>query len=227
VPQVSLLFVLSASDTGWWDDPPAIKWEEYIGGIWQAIEPLDDSTTGLQNSGIVTLPLTVPPGATKAPRLRVSAIGDTASAPIVQAVIANAVAARWTGPGGADTLGMPLPAGTITKSADTIAGIGSIAQPMASFGGRPPATGATFQAWMAERLRHKGFAIDCWDYARLTLEAAPSIWQAAVIPASRISLRSPPVRPRKPATAASTASSSRVSNSIRRGWMNSSPRSMR
>ncbi|WP_374145995.1 hypothetical protein [Sphingomonas sp. 28-63-12] len=184
VSQVALLFVLSASEDGWWDVAPAIAWEEYIGGVWQPIIPIDDTTTGMQNSGIVTLPLTVPPGATKAPRIRVSAIGDTSCAPIVQAVIANAVATRWIGPGGADTLGTPLPAGTITKSAASLAGIGSITQPMASFGGRPPATGEAFQRWMAERLRHKGFAIDCWDYARLALEAAPSIWQAAIIPAT-------------------------------------------
>jgi hypothetical protein len=37
--------------------------------------------------------------------------------------------------------------------------------------------------WMAERLRHKGFGIDAWDYERLVLAAVPSLWQAAVVPA--------------------------------------------
>lgn len=184
VAQITLLFILSAGDDGWWDDPPAIMWEEYIGGIWTPITPLDDTTTGLQNSGIVTLALTVERGATKAARLRVSALGNTANAPIVQAVIANALTARWIGPGGADTLGKPLPAGTITKSADSLPGIGSITQPMESIGGRPPASGENFQQRMAERLRHKGYAIDCWDYARLALEAAPALWQAAIVPAT-------------------------------------------
>lgn len=184
VSQIALLFVLAAGEDGWWDDPPPLAWEEYRAGTWHLLQPLDDSTNGLKNSGIVTLVLTVPPGATKAPRIRVRALGDAQGAPTVQAVIANALVARWVGPGGATQLGMPLPSGTITKSAATLPGIGSIAQPMESFGGRPPATGAAFQMWMAERLRHKGYAIDVWDHARLALEAAPSLWQAAVVPAT-------------------------------------------
>lgn len=182
VTQISLLFILSAGPDGWWDDPPAMSWEQYVDGRWIEATLLGDSTEGLRNSGIVTLALRAVAGSGK-PRLRVRALGPADNAPSVQAVIANAVSARWVGPGGAEGLGSPLPAGTIKKAVDSLAGVASIDQPMQSFGGRPPAVGRDFQKWMAERLRHKGFGIDAWDYARIALEAAPSLWQVAVVPA--------------------------------------------
>ncbi|MFN4095188.1 MAG: hypothetical protein ACK4GG_00260, partial [Sphingomonas sp.] len=179
---VALLFILQAGPDGWWDDPPSMVWEQVIDGNWVPLTLLGDTTAGLRNSGIVTLELRTDPGGR--PRLRVRTRGVTDNAPIVQAVIANAVSAQWVGPGGAEGLGSPLPVGTIKKPVNAIPGIGSIDQPMQSFGGRPPATGRDFQKWMAERLRHKGFGIDSWDYARIALAAVPSLWQVAVVPAT-------------------------------------------
>ena len=183
VDQVALLFILAAGADGWWSDPPPTEWSQYAAGQWQPIALLSDGTNRLSNSGIITLQLLPdqPPG--KPIRLRVRALDDTTNAPLVKAVIANAVTASWVGPGGAATLGLPLAPKTISKSLTSLTNIGSIEQPMQSFGGRPPATGPAFQMWMAERLRHKGYGIDGWDYARLVLEAEPSLWQAAVVPA--------------------------------------------
>jgi len=182
VEQVALLFILQAGPDGWWDDPPAMVWEQVIDGNWVPLVLLGDTTEGLRNSGIVTLELLRDPGGR--PRLRVRARGVTSNAPVVQAVIANAVSTQWVGPGGAEGLGSPLPVATVKAAVDPLPGIGSIDQPMQSFGGRPPATGRDFQMWMAERLRHKGFGIDGWDYARLALAAVPSLWQVAVVPAT-------------------------------------------
>jgi len=78
---------------------------------------------------------------------------------------------------------VPLPAKTISKAVTQLTNIGSIYQPMQSFGGRPPASGPAFQMWMAERLRHKGYGITDWDYARIVLENEPSLWQVKVVPA--------------------------------------------
>ncbi|MEJ2457241.1 MAG: hypothetical protein P8Y58_03470, partial [Novosphingobium sp.] len=182
VSQISLLFVLVAGPNGWWDDPPEMLWEQRVGDQWTRLQVLGDSTHGLRNSGIIHLSLQTGAGDAK-PELRVRACGATDNAPYVKSVIANAVQARWAGPGGAEGLGTPLPAGTIKKPVDNIAGIGSTCQPMQSVGGRPPAIGRPFHKWMAERLRHKGFGIDAWDYARIALEAVPSLWQVAVVPA--------------------------------------------
>ncbi len=182
VDQVALLFILQAGPDGWWDDPPAMVWEQRIADDWVPATLLGDGTEGLRNSGIVRLQLRTDPQSGH-PRLRVRARGVADKAPIVQAVIANAVSASWVGPGGAAGLGRPLPIGSIAKAVAPLPGIASIDQPMESFGGRPPATGRAFQTWMAERLRHKGYGIDAWDYARLALAAVPSLWQIAVVPA--------------------------------------------
>jgi hypothetical protein len=183
VPQVALLFILAANTDGWWSDPPPTEWAQHADGGWQHITVLGDGTNRLSNSGIITLQLLPDQPPDKPIRLRVLARGDTTNAPLVKAVIANALTASWVGPGGAETLGTPLPAKTISKTITSLSNIGSIEQPMQSFGGRPPASGPAFQMWMAERLRHKGFGITGWDYARLVLEAEPSLWQAAVVPA--------------------------------------------
>jgi len=183
VDQVALLFILAAGADGWWSDPPPTEWSQYAVGQWRPIALLSDGTNGLSNSGIITLQLLPDQPDGKPIRLRVRALGDTTNAPLVKAVIANALTASWVGPGGAATLGMPLAPKTISKSLTSLTNIGSIEQPMQSFGGRPPATGPAFQMWMAERLRHKGYGIDGWDYARLVLEAEPSLWQVAVVPA--------------------------------------------
>jgi hypothetical protein len=184
VRQLSLLLILAAGPDGWWSDPPTPIWEQYIKGRWTQITVLDDGTDGLSTSGVVALELRPHQQAGSKPRIRVRAIGSAHNAPLVQSITANAVKARWVGPGGASSRGTPLPAGTITKSTTKLANIKGIAQPMQSFGGRPPARGPAFQQWMAERLRHKGLAIDSWDYARIVLAAVPSLWQAAVVPAT-------------------------------------------
>lgn len=183
VPQVALLFILAANTDGWWSNPPPTEWAQHADGAWQRITVLGDGTNRLSNSGIITLQLLPDQPPDKPIRLRVLARGDTSNAPLVKAVIANALTASWVGPGGADSLGIPLPAKTISKTSTSLTNIGTIDQPMQSFGGRPPATGGAFQMWMAERLRHKGYGIAGWDYQRLVLEAEPSLWQVAVVPA--------------------------------------------
>ena len=181
-PQISLLFMLTAGPDGWWSNPPKTDWSQYVDDGWQPVAMLADGTNNLSNSGIITLQLRPAP-AGKPVRLRVRALERTHNAPLVTAVIANALSASWVGPGGASGLGVPLPAKTISKAVTQLTNIGSIYQPMQSFGGRPPASGPAFQMWMAERLRHKGYGITDWDYARIVLENEPSLWQVKVVPA--------------------------------------------
>ncbi|MDB5710425.1 MAG: hypothetical protein JWL96_2495 [Sphingomonas bacterium] len=182
VPQISLLFMLTAGPDGWWSNPPRTDWSQHTEDGWQPVAMVADGTNNLSNSGIITLQLRSAP-AGKPVRLRVRALDRTTNAPLVTAVIANALSASWVGPGGASGLGVPLPAKTISKAVTQLTNIGSIYQPMQSFGGRPPASGPAFQMWMAERLRHKGYGITDWDYARIVLENEPSLWQVKVAPA--------------------------------------------
>jgi hypothetical protein len=186
VAQISLLFALTAGPDGWSSGPSTLTWQKKVGDRWKTITAVGDSTNGLRNSGIITLQVATSQHGDTDTAQSLRAIldeGDDNSA-YVLSITTNALTATWSGPGGAATLGQPLPAGTIKQSKTTIAGIGSIAQPMQSIGGAPPSAGAPFQMWMAERLRHKGFAIQAWDYARLVLDAIPSLWQLAVVPAT-------------------------------------------
>ncbi|PVX30082.1 hypothetical protein [Sphingomonas pokkalii] len=190
VTDISLLFVLSAGPNGDWTEETATpRWEKKRGDQWLPITVRSDTTNGLNNSGIVVLQVATFEDAEGAQTLRAVLPEDAQNGAYVVSVTANALNATWTGPGGAATLGEPLPAGTIQQSKDIIAGLGTITQPMQSVGGAPPLRGAAFHLWMAERLRHKGFAIDAWDYARLVLAAIPTLWQLAVVPATNGSTR--------------------------------------
>jgi hypothetical protein len=198
--QISLLFIMTAGPDGWSTGVSDVQWEKQVGTEWLPVAAkLGDTTNGLRNTGIVTLQLSRTPDE-DAPGLasRTFAYKDGQSVQNLRAVqrgggdrsaylvsvVANALSATWVGPGGAAELSVPLPAGTITQSVDPITGVGTVSQPMDSDGGSPPAKGRSFDLWMAERLRHKGFGIDAWDYSRLVLAAFPTLWQLAVVPAT-------------------------------------------
>ncbi|AWK89876.1 hypothetical protein [Azospirillum thermophilum] len=194
ITELALLFTLAPSRAGWPEAVPPVTWSQGTGGAWTPLTPLRDGTNGLRNSGIVTFELpdmpadaapTAPvPGSAPKLWLRASVAADPDAFPLLADLVANAATASWSGPGGAPSLGTPLKAGTITAGADPLPGVATVAQPLPSFGGRPEATDRSFEMWMAERLRHKGFGIQSWDYARLALSEFPALWQAAVVPAS-------------------------------------------
>ncbi|MCB0562589.1 MAG: hypothetical protein KDD09_26740, partial [Phaeodactylibacter sp.] len=56
-----------------------------------------------------------------------------------------------------------------------------IEQPYKSFGGRLPEAGNNFSKRASERLRHKGRAVNVFDYERLVLERFPKIYRAKCI----------------------------------------------
>lgn len=178
VEDITLLFITSSSgDTG---PAPSVMWEscatsDQQTGLWEPATLWQDSTEALQNTGIIHLKL-----AQNSIWLRAHVTQDADHFPALMGVVPNALAARWVGPGGATNLGIPLPAKTITSTLPAIPTLGKIIQPMPAFGGRPEATGQAFALWMAERRRHKNFAIQPWDYASLVLADFPAIWQVDV-----------------------------------------------
>ncbi|KAA0592740.1 hypothetical protein J2848_006015 [Azospirillum lipoferum] len=199
--QLALLFSLAPGEEGWPEEAPPVSWSQAVGAEWAEwtpLTPLRDDTNGLHNSGIVTFELAAAPaalsdaaasaGATSATAptvwLRAAVDADTDVFPLLADLVTNAGTASWIGPGGADSLGTPLKAGTITASAAKLPDIATVSQPLPSFGGRPVATGKGFEMWMAERLRHKGFGVQSWDYARLALAEFPALCQVAVVPAA-------------------------------------------
>jgi len=79
-----------------------------------------------------------------------------------------------------------LPAHTINSSIEEIPDIGSIDQPISSFGGRAAETYQAFEVRQGERLHHKKRAIQLWDYERLVLDEFPVIWKVKVLPAHNL-----------------------------------------
>ena len=67
-------------------------------------------------------------------------------------------------------IGTALPAGTITKSINAIAGIKKIKQSYEGEKGTEDESESLFRCRVSEKLRHKGRAWSAWDYARLLLE---------------------------------------------------------
>ncbi|WP_155006397.1 baseplate J/gp47 family protein [Sphingomonas hengshuiensis] len=184
---LTLLFRLAPPVQGWPEDTPRVGWAQARGaGGWAPLTPLRDTTNDLRNSGIVTLH--IDPGSDEdgdAPWLRADVAGAVAAFPDLATLVTNAAMAEWVGPGGGAELGTPLTPGRITRPVSPIAGLGSVDQPLPSTGGAPLLAGKAFAGWLAERLRHKDRGIQDWDYATLTLAAFPSLWQVAVVPASR------------------------------------------
>lgn len=181
---LSLLFQLAPPPGGWPTDTEPPCWQQANGAGWQTLTPHNDSTNGLRQPGIVRLDLEPWPSAAPL-RLRVAfQQGDAARYPLLAGLLGNAASATWQGPGGANGLGTPLPAGSVSKAVADLPEIGDIDQPEPSFGGRARASGAAFDLWLAERLRHKDHAIQAWDYASLVLAAYPSLWQVGVVAAS-------------------------------------------
>jgi hypothetical protein len=76
----------------------------------------------------------------------------------------------------------PLPAGSISKLTTPDPNVSSVSQPYASFGGQAPETyNNAFTVRVSEGLRHKGRAIQTWDYERLVLAQFPQVLRAKCI----------------------------------------------
>lgn len=74
-------------------------------------------------------------------------------------------------------LAKPLDANTISKLQTPVAGIKTVLQPYASFGGQMQENNNGFYTRVSERLRHKQRAIACWDYERIILQQFPSVYK--------------------------------------------------
>lgn len=190
--EVAILFQMAEGSAD--PDLPAqqVAWSYLSGDQWQSLADggiLADSTRGLAQSGIIrfhlpeTLPSTLLPGARY--WLRASVSKDCDSICDCIDIKAQAVSATWLErENTAGHLIVPLPAGTIGKTAAPVPGIASVIQPYTSAGGRPAEQDEAFHRRVSERLRHKQRALTSWDYEHLILERFPAIYKAKCIPAA-------------------------------------------
>lgn len=201
---LALLFHLRPDATGQdgTEDEPDPLWFHLEGNRWRPLEParvLGDGTRGFQGPGIVTLDLPEAGGAAGTvlpPGLRWVAVGmgrrRLSMVSRLLSVTAGAVAVTWQDDdAGARHLERGLPPGSITRALSPVAGLGSVTQVGASFGGRPAEDAEAMIARTAERLRHKGRAVSVWDWERLVLDRFPAVWKVKVFPATRMGTAGP------------------------------------
>jgi hypothetical protein len=81
----------------------------------------------------------------------------------------------------ATSLGSNLPANSITQLFPKQSSVKKITQPYASFGGRLEEENKKLYVRTSERLRHKGRAVNAWDYEHIITEAFPEIYKAKVL----------------------------------------------
>ncbi|KAA3438751.1 baseplate J/gp47 family protein [Rufibacter hautae] len=171
-----------------------VHWSYLVGNHWVSFlkEQVSDFTGQLTRSGIIRfqLPKAADQDHTLLPagQIWLRAAVHTASEAICRpvAVLPQATLVVFQDQENApDFLAQHLPASSITKLLEPVAGIKKVDQPFASFGGALAETPPHFYRRVSERLRHKDRAIALWDYERLVLEAFPSIYKVKCLPHTR------------------------------------------
>lgn len=175
----------------------SLRWSYLSGNRWIPFgtRVVADTTHGFMVSGIVSLelPPDIDDDSTVMPRglywLRLSAEHDLNKVCSLYAVYTNGLqVSRVHGndDNGYSTADVPLPVGAIRRSRKTIAGLGKIVQPVASFGGAPAETREQLRTRISGRLRHKNRAVSPYDYQTLILEKFPEIYKVKCFPNMRM-----------------------------------------
>ncbi len=196
---VSILFQLAVGSADPDLPPQPIEWGYLSGNQWISLQQgqlLVDGTLGFTVPGIIVFQLPPAQANTLLPAdlywLRAAVAENSDSLCDTIAIQTQAVLATWVDQNNAaDHLNQPLPAQTISKTVNSIPGIGSISQPYTSFGGKPAEEDSLFYVRVSERLRHKQRALTFWDYENLILSQFPDIYTAKCIPSSLAGTGSP------------------------------------
>lgn len=190
---LSILFQLAEATSNSEADPEEVVWQYLDHNVWKPLrhgfEISEDQTRNLTTSGIIrfTLPENISLANTI---LAADTYWIKASVPINSTAVSetlgilfHAVQATFTNDPANDKLrlGKVLPAGSISRLDEADAEVKSVLQPYDSFLGRLPEDQGHFYIRVSETLRHKGRAIQAFDYERIVLEAFPSVYKIKCI----------------------------------------------
>jgi hypothetical protein len=185
---VSLLFQVAEGTRGSERKPSTLTWWYLKNNEWLKLKEKDllsDGTMGLQTTGIVEVAL---PGDANNHNtifdekglfwLAVAVDKNIDAFPDLLDIKTQVVQATFKDAGNNPThLNLPLPAGKLTKVLDKLPGIKGITQPVASMQGKMQELEPEYYTRVSERLRHKGRAINTWDYEHLVLEQFPFVYK--------------------------------------------------
>jgi len=186
------LFVKVAEDTGDPDlVPPAIVFEYLRGDSWCRIPErnlIQDGTLGFLKTGIIEI--LIPEDATlnhsRLPSeriwIRLLCFENSGAISSVEEIRSQVATATFLNEeNDLNRLKKPLPPETINSLANKDFRLKKISQPLASFEGRSAEQKGNFFRRASERLRHKGRAVNIWDYEHLVLEEFPELFKAQCI----------------------------------------------
>jgi hypothetical protein len=176
--------------------PITLSWQYLANNQWIPLRPdfeiLQDTTNNLSTTGIIqfSFPDDISNNNTILLSglywISVSAPANTTAVSQAIAISTQAALATFvnnpalndqTRPGN-----IPLPQGSLTKLVVANPAVTQISQPMASFGGRAPEASANaYTQRVSEQLRHKGRALQKWDYERMVLQQFPQVLVAKCI----------------------------------------------
>jgi len=151
-------------------------------------EIIEDSTAGLQNSGIISF--TIGEKASLVHQelpadmiwIKAELSQNPAGTVRMLAIHAQAAIATWLDRENAPAhLATPLAAEIIAKLEESQAPVKKLQQPFESFGGRMQESEEHFYIRVSERLRHKQRGVTLWDVEHLVLEAFPEIFKVKCI----------------------------------------------
>jgi hypothetical protein len=170
-----------------------VRWHYLGNNEWRPLrtgfEVLEDATKNLTSSGIIkyAMPETMTNDNTVMPKnlhwIKASIAKNSRAVSETTAILAQAVLAIFTNETANYKLRLskPLPANSIAKLNEADASVKTIAQPFDSFDGAVPEAEKQFYVRVSETLRHKGRAIQAFDYERIVLQAFPKLFKAKCI----------------------------------------------
>ena len=190
---VNILFQLAEATADSETDKPELHWYYLDNNQWKLLrngfEVLDDATNGLTTSGILkfALPENMTNDNTVLPKglhwIKVGIPSGSRSVSETIGIHAQAIQAVFTNEPSNDKLRLDkgLPAGSLSKLKEADAAVTKVTQSYDSFGGRLPEAQGHYYVRVSELLRHKGRAIQKFDYERLALEAFPQLFKVKCI----------------------------------------------
>lgn len=190
---LNMLFQLAEATADSESEREEITWYYLDNNAWlplrNGFNVIDDATNGLTTTGIIRFAMPermsnensiLPAGI----HWIKAAIGkNSRSVSETVGIHTQAIQALFTNEAANDKmrLAQPLPAESIAKLKDADTAVKKVTQLYESFGGRIPEIEGQYYVRVSEHLRHKGRAIQKFDYERLVLEAFPQLLKAKCI----------------------------------------------
>ena len=191
--QLNMLFQLAEATADSESGRVKVHWYYLENNSWKILregfEVLEDHTDELTTSGIVkfALPANMTSENTILPKglhwIKATVAERSLSLSEIMGIYTQAVQATFTNEVLNDRLRLaqPLTSGSLAKLNEADSSVKKVSQPFDSFGGKVPEAEGHFYVRVSELLRHKGRAIQKFDYERLALEAFPQLFKVKCV----------------------------------------------